>query len=84
MAEAAATLSRDEAISRRQAYRYLQQARQLERPVEVMEPTRPITLKIPGDVIRALRAYAAANELTLSEVVTRAILHFLARARRHG
>ncbi len=84
MAEAAATLSRDEAISGRQAYRYLQQARQLERPVEVVEPTRPITLKISGNVIRALRAYAAANELTLSEVVTRAIMHFLARARRHG
>lgn len=79
MAEAAAVLSRDSAISLRQAYRYLEQARRLERPVEVAEPALPITFKIPPDVIRALRTYAAANELTLSEVVTRAIAGFVGR-----
>lgn len=84
MAEAVATLSRDGAISRRQAYRYLRQAAQLKRPVDVVEPTRPITFKIPADVIRALRAYAADNELTMSEVVTRAITVFVRRGRRHG
>ena len=82
--EAAATLSRDGAISRRQAYRYLNQARQLECPVDVIEPARPITFKIPADVIRALRAYAADNELTMSEVVTRAITGLVRRGRRHG
>jgi hypothetical protein len=84
MAEAAATLSSEEAISLRQAYRYLEEAAQLERPVAVAEPTQPITFKISSNVIRALRAYAAANQLTLSEVVTRAITEFVARARRHG
>jgi len=83
-AQAAAMLSRDGAISRRQAYRYLEQARQLNRPLEVVEAARPITLKVPADVIRALRAYAAANELTLSEVVTRAVREFLGRAGRRG
>jgi predicted DNA-binding transcriptional regulator YafY len=84
MAEAAAMLSRDGAISRRQAYRYLQQASQLKRPVDVVEPALPITFKIPADVIRALRAYAADNELTMSEVVTRAITGLVRRGRRHG
>lgn len=84
VAEAAATLSRDGAISRRQAYRYLNQARQLEGLVDVTEPALPITFKIPADVIRALRAHAAANELTMSEVVTRAITGLVRHGRRHG
>lgn len=77
-------LSSEEAISLRHAYRYLEEAAQLEQPVAVAEPTRPITFKISGNVIRSLREYAAANQLTLSEVVTRAITEFVARARRHG
>jgi hypothetical protein len=84
MAEAAATLSHEEAISLRHAYRYLEEAAQLEQPVAVGEPALPITFKISGDVIRALRAYAKDNNLTLSEVVTRAIAEFVARARGHG
>jgi len=52
--------------------------------VDVGEPARPITLKIPADVIRALRVYAADNEQTMSEVVTRAITSWVRRGRRHG
>jgi hypothetical protein len=84
MAEAAATLSGDGAISRRQAYRYLNEARALKRPVDVGEPAQPITFKIPADVIRALRVYAADNEQTMSEVVTRAITSWVRHGRRHG
>lgn len=84
LAEAAATLSREHGISLRQAYRYLEEAAQLEQPLKIAEPTQPITFKIPGNVVRALRSYAAAHELTLSEVVTRAIEEFVARARRSG
>ena len=83
-AESAVALSREHTISLRQAYRYLEHAVQLEQPVAVIEPTLPITFKIPGNVIRMLRTYAAANELTLSEVLTRAITEFVARASRHG
>ena len=84
LAEAADTLSRENGISLRHAYRYLEQAAQLERPLKVAEPAQPITFKIPGNVIRALRRYAAANDLTLSEVVTRAIEAFVVRVRRDG
>lgn len=83
-AESAAVLSRESAISLRQAYRYLEQAARLEEPVAVAEPALPITFKIPGNVIRTLRTYAAANDLALSEVLTRAITEFVARAARHG
>jgi predicted DNA-binding transcriptional regulator YafY len=84
LAEAAMILSRDCAISRRQAYRYLQEAQDLGHPVPVGEASLPITLKIPGDVVRNLRGYSASSGMTLSEVVTRAITAFLAAARRHG
>jgi hypothetical protein len=83
-AEAAAMLVREHGISLRHAYRYLEEAAQLERPLEVAEPALPITFKISAGVIRALRTYAAENSLTLSEVVTRAITEYVARARRHG
>ena len=82
MSEAATTLSHEEGISLRHAYRYLEEAAQLDEPVAVVEPTRPITVKISGNVIDALRAYAAAHNVTLSELVTRAIREFLRRARR--
>ena len=84
LAEAAATLSRENGISLRHAYRYLEQAAELDRPLEVAAPAQPITFKIPGNVIRALRRYAATHKLTLSEAVTRAIEQFLGRTRGDG
>ena len=84
LAQAAETLSREHGISLRHAYRYLEQAAQLEQPIQIVEPVQPITFKIPGDVIRALRTYAAANNLTLSEVVTRAIKEFVTRVHPYG
>ena len=84
LAEAAETLVRENGISLRHAYRYLEQAAQLDRPLDVAEPAQPISFKIPGNVIRALRTYAAANELTLSAVVTRAIEELVARRQRDG
>jgi hypothetical protein len=84
LADAAAELSHANRISLRHAYRYLEEAAKLRQPLEIAEPTEPVTFKIPGDTVRALRAYAALNNLTLSEIVTRAIEDLLARARRYG
>ena len=84
LAQAADTLSREHRISRRHAYRYLEQAAQLEEPIPIAAPAQPITFKIPGDVIGALRQYAATNDLTLSEVVTRAIKEFVTRTHPYG
>ncbi len=44
----------------------------------------PITLKVPENVVRDVRAYSVISGLTISEIVTRAITAFLAAVRGHG
>ena len=77
-------LSREFDLSERQAYRYLQDAAQLGRPVEVTEPTMPITLKLPLSTVGLLRKYAKSSGLTMGTIVTRALNAFLAALKRHG
>jgi predicted DNA-binding transcriptional regulator YafY len=84
LSEAAQSLSREFDLSRRQAYRYLEQAAKLGHPVPVEEASIPITLKLPPRTVRVLRAYAARSGLTLGEIVTRALGAFLSALRRHG
>jgi predicted DNA-binding transcriptional regulator YafY len=84
LADAATVLAREFALSRRQAYRYLAEAAAIGHPIPITEPSVPITLKIPGNVVRDLRSYSAASGLTLGEIVARAISTFLKATRRHG
>ena len=84
LATAATALSREFGLSRRQAYRYLEEAEAIGHPVPVREPSVPITFKIPGSVMRDLRSYSADSGLTLGEIVARAISTFLKATRRHG
>ena len=57
-------------LSERQAYRYLQQASQLDRPVEVLEATVAVTLKLPPRTVERLRQYARSSGLTIGAIVT--------------
>jgi hypothetical protein len=82
--EAAQLLTRQFALSLRQAYRYLEEAAALDAPVEVVESTVPITLKLPPSTVRALRAYARSSGQTIGVIVTRALLAFLTSLKRHG
>jgi hypothetical protein len=82
--EAAQSLSHEFDLSRRQAYRYLEQAAKLGHPVLVEEASIPVTLKLPPRTVRVLRAYAASSGLTLGEIVTLALGAFLSALRRHG
>ena len=82
--EAAHHLSRTFGLSLRQAYRYLEEAARLERPVEVTEATVPITLKLPPTTIRLLRSYARSSGLTIGTIVTRALEVFWGTLGRHG
>jgi len=84
LSEAAQRLSQKFGLSRRQAYRYLEQAAELSHPVPVEEASIPITLKLPPSTIRMLRSYAARSGLTLGDIVTRALSAFLSALRRHG
>ena len=84
LSEAMQRLVREFDLSERQAYRYLEEATHLERPVEVSEATVPITLKVPAGTARLLRTYAASSGLTIGAIVTRALAMFLNTQRRHG
>jgi hypothetical protein len=83
-AEAADTLCERFALSRRQAYRYVLNAQQLEARAAPIEVTIPITIKVPARAVDALRAHARISGMTMGEIVSRAITAFLARSKRHG
>jgi predicted DNA-binding transcriptional regulator YafY len=83
--DAARQLEDEFALSRRQAYRYLEQAASLSAPVAAVEPTVAITFKLPVSMVRALRAYARRSGLTLGQIITQALAAFLgAFHRRRG
>lgn len=82
--DAVRRLSRKFDLSERQAYRYLEQASQLNRPVEVTEATVPITLKLPPRTVERLRNYARSSGLTIGTIVTNALNAFLGILKKHG
>jgi hypothetical protein len=84
MVEAAVALSRDFGLSRRQAYRYLEEVQAVAPAPTVAEASVTITLRIPSNIVRELRAYSVSSGLSLSEIVRRAISAFLSAARGHG
>jgi predicted DNA-binding transcriptional regulator YafY len=84
MADAVDRMMRECGLSRRQAYRYVQEARELTAPVRVPDVKVPFTVTVPQRVIRALRAHAHARGVSLSDIVSRAIVALLARSRRRG
>jgi len=84
LAEAVERLARDCAISPRQAYRYLQQAERLKGPVPVSESKLAFTIKLPHSLIQRVRLYASVKTISISEVVSRALLAFLPRGGGRG
>ena len=82
--EAVQRLSRKFELSERQAYRYLQEASQLVRPVEVTEATVPVTLKLPPRTVELLRKHARSSGLTMGAIVTGALNAFLGALKKHG
>lgn len=82
--EAVERLAHDCAISPRQAYRYLQQAQRLKKPVPVTDAKSAFTVKLSRSLIQRVRSYASARELSISEVVSRALLALLPGGRGRG
>jgi len=82
--EAVERLANDCSISPRQAYRYLQQAHRLKEPVTVTESKLAFTVKLPPGLIRRVRLYASVKQLSIGEVVSRALLALLPRGRGRG
>jgi hypothetical protein len=77
--EAVAQMARACAISPRQAYRYLQEARHLSEPVPVGDQKIAFTVKLSRRLVTQVRSYARAKRLTLSELVSRALRAWLPR-----
>jgi len=82
VADAARHLADTRALSRRQAYRYLQEAAALRAPVPAVAPTVAITLKLPVHTVRALRLQARRRGLTIGQLVTEALAALLGGVRR--
>lgn len=82
--EAVLRFSRTFELSERQAYRYLEEASELDRPVEVTEGTVPVTMKLPPRTVERLRKYARSSGLTIGAIVSDALNAFLSTQRRHG
>jgi predicted DNA-binding transcriptional regulator YafY len=78
-AEAASELAQTFSISTRQAYRYLGRAQQLKAPVSVGDSKIAFTVKLSQALVGRLRDYASATGLTLSDIVSRAVLKLLNR-----
>src|SRR5437588_12156071 len=71
-------------ISPRQAYRYLEQAQRLKQPVPPREAKLAFTVKLPHSLVRRVRTFAAAQGLSISEVVNRALIALAPRRRGQG
>src|SRR6266581_9037529 len=84
LSDAVERLAQDCSISPRQAYRYLEQAQQLKGPVPPGEAKLAFTVKLPHTLIQRVRAYATTKRLSISEVVSRALLALLPRGRGRG
>ena len=84
LSHAVEQLAQDCFISRRQAYRYLEQAQQLKGPVPLAEAKLAFTVKLPHSLIQRVRTYAVTKRLSISEVVSRALLALLPRGRGRG
>jgi predicted HicB family RNase H-like nuclease len=84
LSEAVERLAQNCSISPRQAYRYIEQAQRLKEPVPPQEAKLAFTVKLPQSLIQRVRMYAAAKGLSISDVVSRALLALLPRGRGRG
>jgi len=82
--EAVTELARSCSISPRQAYRYLEQAQRLKRPVPIEDAKVAFTVKLSRSLVERLRMYATSTGLTLSEIVSRALIAVLNRGGGRG
>ena len=71
-------------ISKRQAYRYIQEAKMIGKNVPIPAPKVAFTVKLSQNLIRALRQHAKVTGKTLSEIVTQSLERILQSGQRRG
>jgi len=71
-------------LSRRQAYRYLQQAQQASSPLAVPEEKGVFTVKLPRPLIAQVRRQARQQHASISAWVEQALRLGLEQSKSHG
>jgi len=71
-------------ISKRQAYRYIQEAKIIGKDVPIPDTKIAFTVKLSQNLIQALREHAKDTGKTLSEIVARSLEAFLQNGQRRG
>lgn len=84
LADAAATLAATHGMSKRQAYRYLNEAQNQPHPVPVPPRKIAFTVKLSEGLVQRLRHRARSSGQTLSELVAQALEGLLGKGREGG
>jgi len=83
-AKASEVLATQYGISKRQAYRYVQEARIIGEKVPIPDPKLAFTVKLSKRLIQAIRHYAKSTGKSISEIVTESLEVFLHKDRGSG
>ncbi len=71
-------------ISKRQAYRYVQQASSIGKQVAIPDPKIAFTVKLSQKLVQRLREHAKHTEKKLSTIVTQSLEGFLQNGQEPG
>jgi predicted HicB family RNase H-like nuclease len=77
-------LMAEHGLSRRQAYRYLQEAQTAQGPLPVPETKKVFTVKLPVSLIRQVRQQARREGGAISQWVAEALRRSLNQRQGHG
>ena len=81
VSRAADTMAEHFGISKRQAYRYLNEASKAGAELPIPDQKIPFTVKLSQNLVQSLRAYAKESGKSLSEIVTQSLEAFLQNGR---
>ncbi len=84
LAQAATALAVRYTVSKRQAYRYVREANLLGERMPIPVPKAAFTVKLPRDLIQAVRHCAASTGQPLGEIVAQALEAFMGKERGRG
>ncbi len=82
--QAADIMAQQYSISKRQAYRYVQQASKIGKQIAVPDPKIAFTVKLSQKLVQRLREHAKHTEKKLSTIVTQSLEDFLQNGQEPG
>ena len=82
--EAADMMMKQYSISKRQAYRYVEQANKIGKQVAIPDPKIAFTVKLSQKLVQQLREHAKHTETKLSTIVTQSLEDFLQNGQEPG